>query len=158
MWVIATRRTASKPARSCWADLILPVDNLNRLLAESDFVIAAVPLTPGTYHFVGRRQFKQMKREAFFVNVAPGPVVDEQALADALTEGTIAAAALDVFEIEPLTQDSPLWAIPNLIYSPHIAGYIETYADMVQDLFIRNLERYVRGEKPAGVINKKRDY
>ena len=103
-------------------------------------------------------QFKAMKKDALLVNVGRGPVVDEAALAVALKEGHIGGAALDVFETEPLPQDSPLWDVPNLLYSPHIAGHIAAYPSMVQDLFVRNLERYVRGEKPLTVIDKKRGY
>lgn len=158
MWVIATRRSASRPSGSRWADLVLPIDQLDQLLSESDFVIVSMPLTAETYHQISYYQFETMKRGAFFVNVGRGPVVDENALADALKRGLIAGAALDVFEVEPLPQDSLLWDIPNLIYSPHIAGNIAAYAGMVQDLFVKNLERYVRGEKPIGAVNKKRGY
>jgi len=158
MWVIATRKSATHPGKARWADLVLPGDQLDRLLQESDFVVLTTPLTPETYHLIGPAQFAAMKRDALLVNVSRGPVVDEAALADALREHRIAAAAIDVFEQEPLPVDSPLWALPNLIYSPHIAGYIAAYAGMVQDLFIRNLGRYVRGEKPDGVVNKKRGY
>ena len=158
MWVIAARKTTPRPTRSRWADVVLPIEHLERLLADSDFVIATVPLTSETYHLLGKTQFEAMKPHALLVNVARGPVVDEDALAQALRTGDIAAAALDVFEVEPLPQDSPLWDLPNLIYSPHIAGYISTYAEMVQDLFVKNLERYVRREKPSGIVNKRRGY
>ncbi len=158
MWVIAARKTAPRPTRSRWADVVLPIEDLDRLLADSDFVIASLPLTSDTYHLFSRRQFETMKPDALFVNVGRGPVVDEEALAVALSTRRIAAAALDVFEVEPLPQNSLLWDLPNLIYSPHIAGYISTYAGMVQDLFVKNLERYVRGEKPSGLVNKKRGY
>lgn len=158
MWVIATRKSATHPGKARWADLVLPVDQLDRLLQESDFVVLTTPLTAETYHLIGPAQFAAMKKKALLVNVSRGPVVDEAALADALRDGKIAAAAIDVFEQEPLPADSPLWALPNFIYSPHIAGYIAAYAGMVQDLFVRNLGRYLRGEKPDGVVNKKRGY
>lgn len=158
MWVIATRKSATQPGKARWADLVLPPGQLNHLLHESDFVVLTTPLTPETYHLIGPDQFATMKRDALLVNVSRGPVVDEVALANALREGAIAAAAIDVFEQEPLPRESPLWGLPNLIYSPHIAGYIAAYAGMVQDLFVHNLERYVRGEKPNGVVNKKRGY
>jgi len=158
MWVIATRRSATKPGKARYADLILPPSKLHQLLSESDFVVAALPLTADTFHMISTAQFDTMKRDALLVNVGRGPVVDEAALAVALKEKRIGGAAIDVFEQEPLPQDSPLWDLPNLLYSPHIAGHISAYPSMVQDLFVRNLERYVRGEKPLTVVNKKRGY
>ncbi len=158
MWVIATRKSATKQGKARYADLILPASELNRLLSESDFVVLATPLTPETYHMMSTKQFEMMKKDAFLVNVSRGPVVDEAAIAVALKNKTIAGAALDVFEQEPLPQDSPLWELPNLLYSPHIAGYIAVYPSLVQDIFVRNLERYVRGEKLVTLINKKRGY
>jgi phosphoglycerate dehydrogenase-like enzyme len=158
MWVIATRRSATKEGKARYADLIVPQTDLNRLLAESDFVVLATPLTPDTYHMMGAAQFEAMKKDALLVNVSRGPVVDETALAVALREKRIGGAALDVFEQEPLPKDSPLWHLQNFLYSPHIAGYINAYPSMVQDLFVRNLERYVRGEKPLTTINKRRGY
>jgi len=158
MWVIATRKSATKQGKSRYADLVIPPSQLGQLLAESDFVVLASPLTPETYHMMSTDQFKAMKKDALLVNVGRGPVVDEAALAIALRDGDLGGAALDVFETEPLPQDSPLWDAPNLLYSPHVAGYIMAYPSMVQDLFVRNLERYVRGEKPLTVIDKRRGY
>lgn len=158
MWVITTRKSATKQGKARYADLVLPSSELNRLLSESDFVVLATPLTPETYHMISTPQFAIMKKDVFLVNVSRGPVVDEAALAVALRAKTIAGAALDVFEQEPLSQDSPLWDLPNLMYSPHIAGYIAAYPSLVQDIFVRNLERYVRGEKLVTLINKKRGY
>jgi phosphoglycerate dehydrogenase-like enzyme len=158
MWVITTRRSATKQGKARYADLVLPPTQLSQLLAESDFVVLTLPLTPDTYHVMSTDQFKTMKKDALLVNVGRGPVVDEAALAVALRAGEIGGAALDVFETEPLPQDSPLWDLPNLLYSPHIAGYISAYPSMVQDLFVRNLERYVKGEKPLTVVDKKRGY
>ena len=158
MWVIATRKSATKEGKARYADLILPPSGLNRLLSESDFVVLATPLTTETYHMMSTAQFEVMKKDAFLVNVSRGPVVDEAAVAVALREKRIAGAALDVFEQEPLPQDSPLWDLPNLLYSPHVAGYIAAYPSLVQDIFVRNLERYVRGERLLTLINKKRGY
>jgi len=158
MWVIATRRSATKQGKARYADLILPQSELNRLLAESDFVVLATPLTPDTYHLMSTAQFELMKRDALLVNVSRGPVVDEAALAIALKQKRIGGAALDVFEQEPLPQESPLWELPNLLYSPHMAGYISVYPSMVQDVFVRNLERYIRGERLLTLVDKKRGY
>ena len=158
MWVIATRRSAMKQGKARYADLILPQTELSRLLEESDFVVLATPLTTDTYHLMSTPQFRAMKKDAFLVNISRGPVVDETALAEALRQGHIGGAALDVFEQEPLPQDSPLWELPNLLYSPHMAGSISVYPSMVQDVFVRNLERYVRGERLLTLVNKERGY
>ncbi len=158
MWVIGTRRSLTKPGKARWADLMLPIANLDQLLAESDYVVVTVPYTPETHHLIGQQQLNVMKKEALLVNVGRGPVVDESALAAALKQGRIAGAALDVFEKEPLPQDSPLWDLPNLIYAPHIAGHIVEYPGLVRELFVRNLERYVKGERLSGVVDKKRGY
>ena len=158
MRVVATRRGIRIASKSRYADLLLPPTELDRLLAESDFVVLATPLTPETYHLCGAHQFAAMKREAMFINVSRGPTVDEVALADALTSGRIAAAALDVLEEEPLPPESPLWGIPNLFISPHIGGNVPSYFALVQDLFLRNLSHYVRGERMECVVNKRRGY
>jgi phosphoglycerate dehydrogenase-like enzyme len=158
MRVVATRRGIKGPSKARFADLVLPSSELDRLLAESDFVVLATPLTPETYHLFGVHQFAAMKREAMFINVSRGPTVDEAALAEALTGGRIAAAALDVLEQEPLPPESPLWRIPNLFLSPHIGGNVPSYFALVQELFLRNMAHYVRGEQMECVVNKRRGY
>ena len=158
MWVIGTRRSLTKPGKARWADLMLPMASLDQLLAQSDFVVVTLPSTPETHHLIGPQQFDAMRKDAFLVNVGRGSVVDESALAVALKQGRIAGAALDVFEEEPLPRNSPLWGLPNLIYSPHVAGHIMEYPALVRDLFVRNLERYVKGERLSGIVDKKRGY
>lgn len=141
-------------------DEIYGIDQLNRLLTESDFVITLVPLTDETRKMIGRSQFKQMKKTAWFVNAARGPVVDEEALIEALEEGWIAGAGLDVFEKEPLPEDSPLWDFKNVILTPHIAGPTPYYMDRVMEMFIGNLEAFIAGDKGkmVNVIDFDRQY
>lgn len=98
-----------------------PVDSLEELLQRADIVTLHTPLTPETRHLINAQRLAQMRSNAILVNTCRGPVVDEQALAEALTGGTIAAAAIDVFENEPPV-GSPLLQAPNLILSPHVAG------------------------------------
>lgn len=98
------------------------LDDLDRLIAEADIISLHCPLTPGTHHMVGAEQLRRMKPTAFLVNAARGGLVDEAALAEALREGGIAGAALDTFETEPPAGDNPLWTLPNVIVTPHIAG------------------------------------
>lgn len=158
MEVLATRRGVKAASKGRFVDVLLPPAELHHLLAQSDFVVLCTPLTPETYHLVGTDEFAAMKREALFINVSRGPTVDEPALARALREHTIAAAALDVFEQEPLPADSPLWGLPNLMLTPHIGGNVPRYAEMVQDLFLRNLSHYVKGERLECLVNKRRGY
>ena len=141
-------------------DEIYGGDGLNRLLEESDFVIALVPLTDETRGMIGEEQFRRMKKTAWFINVARGPIVDEKALIKALKEGWIAGAGLDVFEKEPLPEDNPLWDLDNVIITPHMAGPSPHYMDRLMDFFIDNLEAFVEGntDKMVNVIDYGRQY
>src|SRR5215467_4338055 len=97
-------------------------EDLHAMLADADVVFDALPLTPGTVHYVDAGAFAAMRQTARFLNVGRGGTVDEAALIDALASGRLAGAALDVFEVEPLPKESPLWSMPNVIVSPHICG------------------------------------
>ena len=99
-----------------------------------------------------------MKKTAYLVALGRGGQVDEEALAEALWAGTIAGAALDVFEEEPLPPDSPLWEVPNLIITPHIAGNTARYDEPVLELFIANLKRYLNGEPLYNLYLPNRGY
>lgn len=96
--------------------------DLDTLLQESDFVCLVLPLTEETHHLIGKAQFEMMKKSAIFINAGRGPVVDENALVEALQNGEIHAAGLDVFEKEPLPVDSPLLSLPNVVALPHIGS------------------------------------
>jgi glyoxylate reductase len=123
------------------------------LLARSDFVTIHTRLSPQTRHLFGDAQFAQMKQGAVLVNTARGPVVDPEALARALSHGRLAAAALDVTEPEPLPRSSPLFALPNLIVTPHVASAsIQTRARMAV-MAAENLRAGLRGEKLPHCVN-----
>lgn len=157
MRVIGTRRS---PARGCPPDVdeVLAPDELPRLLASSDVVVVSAPLTPETRGLVGAREFAQMKRTAVFANVARGRLVREADLVAALRDGIIAGAVLDVFEHEPLEPASPLWTMPNVIVSPHVAGFRADYWEAAVDLFAENLRRFLRGEPLLNLVDKRRGY
>ncbi len=121
-------------------------DELHAALAEADHVLDALPLTRETRGTFDRAAFAAIKRGATFLNVGRGGTVDEQALIAALRDGRVGAAALDVFEEEPLPADSPLWTLPNVIVSPHACGDVEGWEREVVGLFADNLGRFVRGE------------
>lgn len=125
---------------------LYPPEALPTMLRDCDFVVITVPLVEATRQMFGREAFGAMKRTAYLINVGRGGVVDESALLHALQTDQIAGAAFDVFEAEPLPADSPLWKLPNLIISPHIAGYTTTYNQKAAALFAENLRRYVKGE------------
>ncbi|SFB81123.1 D-2-hydroxyacid dehydrogenase (NADP+) [Halobiforma haloterrestris] len=121
-------------------------DDLFEAVADADFVIVTLPLTESTRHLVDREVFETMGEDAYFVNVGRGPVVDEGALIDALESGAIAGAALDVFETEPLPEESPLWGMDEVIVSPHCAAFTEDYFRDVGDLVRENVDRLAEGD------------
>lgn len=133
-------------------------ENLHDLLRRSDVVMLACPLTPETYHLISTDELAQMKPSAYLINVTRGGIVDEPALVEALKANQIAGAGLDVTEKEPLAADNPLWDAPNLLLTPHRAGASQHRPRMVFEFFLQNLERYLQGEKPRNVIDKRRGY
>jgi phosphoglycerate dehydrogenase-like enzyme len=156
--VIATKRSATVRSSEPYADDVLPSSELPRVLAESDYVVLCVPLTKDTRGLIGERELRTMKRSAFLVNIARGPVIDEAALIRALREGWIAGAALDVFEKEPLPPDSPLWDFENVILTPHISGGTEIYNRRATEIFAANLRRYLAGAPLENVVDPVRGY
>jgi len=131
---------------------------LDELLGTSDYVVITLPLTQETRHIIGAAELNRMPRHAFLVNISRGNIIDEQALIDSLRNNRIAGAALDVFEQEPLPAESPLWDLPNVYLSPHIAAGSDQHAVRVTELFCKNLNRYLLGEELINVLDKKRGY
>ncbi|GGY17371.1 D-2-hydroxyacid dehydrogenase [Streptomyces djakartensis] len=133
-------------------------EDLDRLLARADWVVAAAPLTEQTHGMFDARRFGLMQPSARFVNIGRGQLVVEDALAEALARHGIAGAALDVFETEPLTPDSPLWQVPGLIVSPHMSGDIVGWRDELGAQFVELYDRWEAGEPLANVVDKQRGY
>jgi phosphoglycerate dehydrogenase-like enzyme len=133
-------------------------DRMVDLLAEGDYVVIAAPHTPATARMFGRAQFRQMKRSAYLINVGRGAIVDLQDLTGALSAGELAGAALDVFEVEPLPADHPLWAFPNVILTPHVAGYSPRIADRHLAVLEDNLRRFAAGKPLVNVVDKRAWY
>jgi phosphoglycerate dehydrogenase-like enzyme len=124
----------------------------DEVLRTADIVTLHVPLTPLTRHMMGRAQFRLMKPDAVLINTCRGPVVDEEALCEALTDGTIAAAGLDVFEQEPTRGDNPLLQLDNVVLTPHLAGgTMDSQYTRFRNAF-DNCQRVARGDKPLWVI------
>ncbi len=155
MEVIAVRRT---PAPVDGARDVFTADRLHEALRRCDFVILVVPVTEATRAMIGAAELRAMKRTAFLVNIARGSVVDEDALVAALRDGVIAGAALDVFDEEPLPAASPLWTLPNVILTPHVAGEPADYARRVADVFVDNVARWRRHEPLRNVVDFERGY
>jgi phosphoglycerate dehydrogenase-like enzyme len=128
-------------------------DDLHAMLADADVVFDALPLTLGTSHYVDAAAFGAMKPTARFLNVGRGGTVDEAAMIEALRDGRLAGAALDVFEVEPLPVDSPLWSMPNVIVSPHICGDFDGWERASVDILVENLGRFVRGEPLRNLVD-----
>lgn len=128
-------------------------EDLVAVAADVDFLILAVPLTPATTSLVGAQVLAALGPRGFVVNVGRGPTVVESDLVDALRTATIAGAALDVFEVEPLPADSPLWSMPHVLVSPHMSGdYHGFEVDMMQ-IFTDNLDRWRRGAPLRNVVD-----
>ena len=157
MNVLATRRTAGG-APLPYVDGLYPPSKTEEVLRASDFVVIALPLTVETTGSVPEPQLRMMKPTAYVINIARGRIIDEVALVRALKERWIAGAALDVFEREPLPGDSELWALDNVILTPHISGEVDNYDDRVVALFKQNLRRYLAGEPLLNVVDKDRGY
>lgn len=134
------------------------IDRLPDLLAQSDVVVVSAPLTSESYHLIDAEALAQMKPDAYLIVVSRGGIVEEQALADALTSGQIAGAGLDVTEVEPLGDDSPLWDAPNLIISPHTAGDSSEKEQRCVEILRENLYRFSRGEALLNLVDKQRGY
>ncbi len=133
-------------------------DHLREMLAQSDFVIVSIPLTPETRHMIGEEELRSMKPSALVVNIARGEVIDEEALVQALENGWISGAGLDVFEQEPLPASSPLWKMENVIIAPHVSSDTPHYDDRAVELFAENLRRYLRGDTLLNLANKQKGY
>jgi len=131
-------------------------DALDTLLPEADFVILTVPHTPETQGFMHRARFQRMKRSAFFINIGRGMTTRLDDLVAALRAGEIAGAALDVFEQEPLPADHPLWTTPNVLITPHIAGYGPYLDDRRCEILLDNCRRFLAGQPLRNVVDKSR--
>lgn len=136
-------------------DALWSADQLPRLLAESDIVILCAPLNAATEGLIGKAEFATMKKGAVFINVARGQIVQESELIAALESGHVAAAGVDVTEVEPLPVDSKLWDLPNVIITPHVGAQSHRRADDTTDLVADNLRRYLAGERVRNLVDKK---
>jgi phosphoglycerate dehydrogenase-like enzyme len=131
-----------------------PLERLDDLLAASDFVVVAAPHTPKTERLLGEAQFARMKRSAYLINIGRGAIVVLEELVRALEGGAIAGAGLDVYEQEPLPAGHPLWRMPNVILTPHVAGSSPRIAQRHLEVLVDNIGRFRRGEPLRNVADK----
>lgn len=137
---------------------VVTADRLDTVIKQADIVVLCVPATPATKGMIGPRQLALMRPGAVLVNVARGDVIDEAALAAALGDGRLTAAALDVFNQEPPATSSPFWTLPNVLLSAHVAGLFSGYDDAVVDLFVANLDRYMAGQPLINAVDREAGY
>lgn len=157
MNVIATRQDPGKPAPE-GVRKVFATNELSTMLAESDYVVLAVPVTTSTKKMIDAKHLAAMRPSACLINVGRGAVLDEAALAHALRTKMIAAAALDVFEKEPLPQDSPLWDMENVLITPHTAGLTDKLWERQYAFFSGNLRRFMNGQPLLAVVDKQKGY
>jgi phosphoglycerate dehydrogenase-like enzyme len=157
MRVVGVKRTVREDDEAWgYADALYPTAELQSALGEADYVAVTLPGTPKTRHLIDAEAIAAMGRGAYFVNVGRGAVVDEAALVEALEGGHLSGAALDVFEVEPLPEESPLWGLDDVIVSAHTTDVVPDLINGAQtDLFCENLRRYLAGEELINVLDKR---
>jgi phosphoglycerate dehydrogenase-like enzyme len=137
---------------------VWPLERLNDLCRESDVLVISAPITPNSRGLVGKEQIRNLKRGSYILQMSRGAIVNEAALVDALEEGHLAGAGLDVTETEPLPVGDPLWTAPNLIVTPHSSAASELTTSLVWSILAENVGRFVRGEPLMNLVDKKRGW
>jgi len=158
MRVLALRRHAARSAGDALLDRVVPRERLGELMGESDYVVVAAALTPETRGLVDRAALAAMKPTGVLINVGRGAIVDEPALVETLRERRIRGAVLDVFADEPLPADHPLYALDNVVLSPHTADRVTGWLENAVEVFLANVERYRGGAPLLNVVDKRLGY
>ncbi len=136
------------------ADIDVKLVDMNTVLAESDFLNISCPLNEDTRHLIGEKELRKMKKTAFLINTARGPIVDEATLIKALHQGWIHGAGLDVFEEEPIIHGNPLLNMDNVIVTPHALGHTDEMFITMWKQILRQISQIIRGEVPEGLVNR----
>lgn len=158
MKILALRRRPERSSGNAILDQAYSPDQLSELLANSDYVMVATPLTPDTRGLIGERELRAMKETGVIINVGRGPIIREQALIRALEENWIRGASLDVFDKEPLPEGHPFWKLENLLLSPHCADHTATWLEEATEFFVSNFERFGKGEPLENIVDKNAGY
>ena len=156
MRVLAVDAEAVPPGEG--VEEVWPLSRLNDLCSEADVLAIAAPMTPSSRGMISTEQIRHMKRGSFILQMSRGGIVDEAALVDALEEGHLAGAGLDVTATEPLPVGDPLWTAPNLIVTPHTSAASKLTTDLVWSILSENVGRFVRGEPLMNLVDKKRGW
>jgi phosphoglycerate dehydrogenase-like enzyme len=156
--IAAMRRRPELFANDPRVDVFYSSGQMNQLIASSDYILLATPLTKETLGMFGAAQIAAMKNTAVLINVGRGAVVNEKALIRALEAGKIRGAALDVFEVEPLPKGHPFYKLENVLLSPHCADHIHDFLNLAYDAFFQNLERFRKGEPLEYLVDKHAGY
>ncbi|CAN5679037.1 MAG: D-2-hydroxyacid dehydrogenase [Rubrobacter sp.] len=156
MRIVGVKRTVREDNEAWdYADELYPTAELRTALGEADYVAVTLPGTPETRRLIDAEALAATRQGAYFANVGRGSVLDEAALVEALRSGHLSGAALDVFEVEPLPEESPLWDLDNVIVSAHTTDVVPDLINASQtDLFCENLRRYLAGEEVLNVLDK----
>ena len=142
-----------------FCDHMYGIDGLNKLMAESDYILISTPLTEQTHGMISKDALSHCKQSAVIINVGRGPIVDEDALIESLSTGKIKGAGLDVMTVEPLPRESPLWKLDNVLLSPHNMDMTLTFMKESTEFFIKeNLPRYLRGKDLLNPVDKAAGY
>lgn len=155
MTVLGTR---ARPQETEHVDEVHAADDLRNLLPRADLIAVATPLIPATHGLIGADEIAAMKKGVILTDVSRGGVIDHTALQAAVLSGRISGAALDVFEEEPLPATSPLWALENVIISPHCSSVHADWEKSSFALFLENLKLWIRGEPLMNVVDPQRGY
>jgi phosphoglycerate dehydrogenase-like enzyme len=148
----------SSPRKVAGFDRVHAMGELMTVLPTLDYLVLLTPYSPATHHMIDAKVFAAMKPSSYFINVARGGVVDEDAMIEALRAKTFAGAALDVFSQEPLDPSSPYWDLPNVIITPHTSGAMQDYWTPLVALFSENLRRFEKGAPLMNVVDKVAGY
>ncbi|MCA1032660.1 D-2-hydroxyacid dehydrogenase [Bacillus timonensis] len=149
MKVLGVNRSGRKAEH---VDEMYTIDKLNDVLTQVDFLISVLPSTKETQYLLEEKHFKMMKKEAVFINIGRGDLIKDSVLMNALIQGEIAHAILDVFEVEPLPKDHPFWSMDQVTVTPHISSITKNYMPRAFDIFFKNFHIYKQGS--SNYVNK----
>ncbi len=157
-YVIAVKRRPSE--KPDYVDELYYEAELDQAIVRADIFVLTIPMYQEVRHIIDRRRLALLKKEAILINIARGGLIDEAALTEALQQNRLAGAVLDVFEREPLPEDSPLWQMENVLITPHNAGGFSSpmARQRIGEIMLENLERYIKGNNLINVIDKKTGY
>jgi phosphoglycerate dehydrogenase-like enzyme len=158
MRVLTTRRNPAPRAGDEHVDRVYAAPDLHAMLPECDYVAVTAPLTPETTGLIGKREFDLMKPSAVILNVGRGPVINESAMIEALKTKRIRGAALDVFDVEPLPPDNPLWTLDNVLITAHCADHVDGWVESAVVFFVEQFARWRKGEPLRNVVDKRAGY